>query len=621
MNKKIALFSIMVFSFAFSNYCYSADKPMNLLVLLADDLGVNDLGVNGNKEVHTPNIDKIFKEGIVLDRLYVDSSCRPTRSALMTGLYPASLGFASEGFGISPDKPTLPRILKQNGYRTLHVGKWHLGYIDNEARPNALGYDYYFGFLDQGFLRGPQTAQLVYRRPPTYFDPWLQENNAAPIQYNGHLQDIITQRAVDLIQHAEPGKPWLLNVWFYAPHEPIEPASRYLQGIENPTPKDRYYGLVHQLDDNVGDILAVLEKSKMSQNTIVVFLSDNGGTNGDADNNFPFKGQKTTYLEGGVRVPGVIYWPGNKIGQIIYTPYVRHVDIVPTLLSALGIKSNATFDGIARWDEMSQGKPRKNQAENSFWEQETGFGYQYGVLTADGKWRYTWNLFDPQMPEWLSEVDQIKTANDNVVTDVDNADVIKSMKSSYHIWHDKIRTLNLEKEPAGKTVVKYSGDDFQRTPGTAKFSIALGIKTANLTKDDVVIGRQPDIWAMSVNAEELKFDWMGIHLKGQFSPSQKCQSVVIFTNSMYAGILSDKQSTVAKLYLNGIRVDQKEIKTLQTPLIYPPTYIGQEVNEETKSKASVSVVNTLFRNDWLFDIADSVNPSASAVANSICENH
>jgi arylsulfatase A-like enzyme len=293
----------------------------NILLIVLDDLGYNDLGANGNPNTPTPNLDDFARQGIRYTRNYVDSSCTATRVALLTGRSPAENGFRPGHLRLSDDTITIASTLRDAGYHTEHIGKWHVGDSDEKDAPNRVGFNHWFGFLTGANLRGPRPDPGIYQHP-TYLNPWLEGDDDPAMQYSGHLTDILTERAIDFIQtHSDDDQPWFLNLWYSAPHGPIQP-SAFFKNLHPNTPEGRYYALIDQLDFNIGNLLRGLDEEGLSDNTMVVILSDNGGTNIATDNNSPFYGVKILYLEGGVRTPLLIRWKGKT------TPNTVNNDIV-----------------------------------------------------------------------------------------------------------------------------------------------------------------------------------------------------------------------------------------------------------------------------------------------------
>ena len=226
------------------------DAP-NVLLILVDDLGFGDLGANGALESHTPQMDRLAGEGARFTRHYADSSCAPSRAALLTGRHPARAGFRPRGRGLPAEVTTLPELLRERGYATRHLGKWHLGGTGiwgldaspASALPSAHGFDHWFGFLDSILLLGPdpETAKAQtrfrYRRGRNFW-PWLLGSDAPGTYYREHLTDLLTERAVEFIRSPHEG-PWFLNLWYFAPHGPIQRRSSHSGATDSPRPSRR----------------------------------------------------------------------------------------------------------------------------------------------------------------------------------------------------------------------------------------------------------------------------------------------------------------------------------------------------------------------------------------------
>ena len=215
-----------------------AEKP-NILVILADYLGINDLGAYGNSDVRTPNIDRLAEAGFRFTRFYTAGDvCPPTRASLLTGIYPQRLGFTvGSPRGLSEEVVTLPELLRDASYSTHHIGKWHLGYTLEQVLPLAQGYDTYFGFLHTRFLQ-PRLPDGL--RPPTYRNPLLISGGGDPTQYTGHLTDLLTDRVVNQLHESQGTQPWFMNLWYFAPHSPIQPPARWIERYPK-TRQGKYY--------------------------------------------------------------------------------------------------------------------------------------------------------------------------------------------------------------------------------------------------------------------------------------------------------------------------------------------------------------------------------------------
>jgi arylsulfatase A-like enzyme len=369
-------FAIFIALAATAGHCREQNQRPNILVVLADDMGINDLGHINRNETLTPNLDRLARDGISFSRHYTDSSCSPSRAALLTGMNPARVGFHPTGLTLPPDIVTLPEFLRRQGYHTALFGKWHTGETLAGDGPDKHGFDEWFGMLSHFYLSGTkQNGHLIGQRP-TYIDPWLQSNGFDATQHKGHIDDLLTEEVVKAIAR-QAGKPWFIYVPLLSPHTPTVPNAKFAAKYPD-TPNGRYKAVIEQMDSNVGAILQELERSGQKDNTIVVFLGDNGGTGSAFPSNTPNDGQKASYDEGGIRTPLIVYWPkhwtgGKRIDDVKYI-----ADIYPTLVDALGLKPDAQLDGTDLF---------KRRSKPVFWYSQSFWGDTYSMLSANGEWR------------------------------------------------------------------------------------------------------------------------------------------------------------------------------------------------------------------------------------------
>jgi arylsulfatase A-like enzyme len=328
----------------------TAPAAPNVIVILADDMGWADLGRDGSK-IQTPNLDRLAQQGVKLTRFYASAPmCSPTRAALLTGRYPHSVGMPELAsplqrgvippLNLDPAAITIPEALQPAGYRSLVVGKWHLGFAAKSG-PRHHGFDEFWGSL----IGTPQYWQVK----ETYHDD-------TPMTLSGrqHFTDMITDKAVEYLRRdARADRPLFLYLAYNAPHYPMEaPAelvNKYLRIFPDRGMFAVYAAMVDQLDQSVGRVLAALDELKIADNTLVIFMSDNGpsaepntyGLRGADYSNGPFRGTKFHTHEGGIRVPFIARWPGKlPAGAVRDTPAIT-MDILPTLLDAAQIKPAA----------------------------------------------------------------------------------------------------------------------------------------------------------------------------------------------------------------------------------------------------------------------------------------
>lgn len=312
----------------------SAQKRPNILLILTDDLGNNDIASWGDGSAPTPTLDQLSREAIRFRQHYTDSTCSPSRAALMTGQHPIRVGFQPDGVGLSKDLNTLPKSLHKLGYRTAHIGKWHLGEALEypEIQPGNQGFDYWFGMLNHFVLGGPGPHGEIIQGKPTHLNPWLQENGLPPKRYQGYLDDILVQSAI--AQMSDTQQPWFINLWLFSPHAPYQAAPRFATAFPD-TEEGHFLSMLKQLDVHVASLLDALKSKGLLENTIVIFASDNGGPNIARDNNYPLQGKKVEYTDGGVRSPLLVYWPSQLTSRDISAP--THIaDIYPTLMRLVG---------------------------------------------------------------------------------------------------------------------------------------------------------------------------------------------------------------------------------------------------------------------------------------------
>jgi len=333
-------------------------RPPNIVLLLADDLGYGDLGVTGSRQIPTPRIDSLAADGILFTSAYVTSPvCAPSRAGMMTGRHQAAFGFHDnlasvqpghdpEFIGLPLDQTTLAEHLKALGYTTGLIGKWHLGELP-KFQPQNRGFDEFWGWLGG--------AQDYFRA-----EPGGEAQMAGPIQCNfkqpaplTYLTDDQGDESVAFIRRNKDG-PFFLFASFAAPHTPMQATEADLEKFAHIENKLRrtYCAMVYRLDQNVGKILDEIRAQGLERDTFVVFLSDNGGqsapliSNGSI--NAPFRGGKTTLLEGGIRVPMIFRWPAALPAAETTDAMVSALDLLPTFVTAAGgtIAESAKLDGV-----------------------------------------------------------------------------------------------------------------------------------------------------------------------------------------------------------------------------------------------------------------------------------
>lgn len=341
-------------------------RPPNILLILADDLGYGDLGCFGCEDIPTPNIDSIARDGVRFTNAYAYPTCSPTRAALMTGRYAEHFGVSSALMGEDAPKfheaVTVANRLKDAGYVTGLVGKWHLGYTD-DVSPTHKGFDEFFGFRGGkiDFFKHTDTAQKN-GTPDGKHDLWEGEKE---ITREGYTTDLFTARARKFIDDhtGKPdGKPFFLYLAYNAPHyakkdtwqAPAEYLKRF-NAVGKTKGRDVYRAMVACLDDRVGEVLAELKSRDVERNTLVIFMSDNGAE--PPGSNKPLSGWKHGFREGGVRVAWIARMPGVIAPGTVRDDVVHAIDFLPTMLAVAGHEPPAKppLDGMNVWSAFTGG--------------------------------------------------------------------------------------------------------------------------------------------------------------------------------------------------------------------------------------------------------------------------
>ena len=323
------------------------DKP-NIIILLADDLGWADLGYQGSGDIRSPHIDKLANNGIRFTDGHVSASvCSPSRAGLMTGRYQQRFGHEANSppptDGMDLKQVTLADRLQEMGYRTGLIGKWHLGNQD-EFYPTRRGFDYFYG------LRSGSRSYFYHaKKDDKPGNAKAIEENGKQVKFNGYLTDVFGQKAIDFI-HAEDDKPFFLFHSFTAPHGPMhatEDDKARFATIKD-TKRRSYAAMIWAMDRAIGKLVDSLKASGKFKNTLIWFLSDNGGATGNASINLPLAGHKGIKFEGGTRVPFFAHWPKQFKEPKTFDPMMISLDIMATSLAAAGAKDKdlKTLDGV-----------------------------------------------------------------------------------------------------------------------------------------------------------------------------------------------------------------------------------------------------------------------------------
>jgi len=356
----------------------ASGKP-NILMILVDDLGYGDLSSYGAQDLKTPHIDRLMTAGMRFDNFYANCPvCSPTRAALLSGRYPDMAGVPgvvrthiTNSWGhLAPHAVLLPKLLKPAGYHTAIVGKWHLG-LDSPNTPNERGFDHLHGFL------GDMMDDYYNHRRHGNNYMRLDGNQIDP---EGHATDLFTQWSIDYINdRAKSDKPFFLYLAYNAPHTPIQPPADWLDRVKKREPgindkRAKLVALIEHLDDGIGKVIMSLKAAGVSDNTLVIFTSDNGGQLNVGANNGPLRAGKQDMYEGGIREPMCAVWPGRIKPGTRSDRVALTMDLYPTICEAAGAKITHEIDGRSILPTLL-GKSQPDEDRFLFWVRREGGGY------------------------------------------------------------------------------------------------------------------------------------------------------------------------------------------------------------------------------------------------------
>jgi arylsulfatase A-like enzyme len=371
------------------------ERP-NVVVILADDLGFADYSAAGTPDVRTPNVDRLFAEGMRFPNFRANSCvCSPTRAALLSGCYPDRVGVPgvireeepdnSWGY-LSPGAILLPKLLKKNGYHSALIGKWHLG-TSSPNTPNERGFDLFKGFL--GDMMDDYWSHLRHGHN-------FMRHNAETIAPEGHATDLFTGWACDyLAERARGQQPFFLYLAYNAPHDPLQPPPDWLERVRKREPgmaekRAKLVALIEHMDSGIGRVLDALDRHNLAGNTLVFFTSDNGGLLPSGANNGHWRSGKTHMYEGGLRVPAVARWPGKIQPESRSDRNLLTMDLVPTLCEAAGVRPPEGLDSRSFLPTLLRETTDEDVTRQLYFVRREG-GPQYGGKTIEalisGEWK------------------------------------------------------------------------------------------------------------------------------------------------------------------------------------------------------------------------------------------
>ncbi|VGO15734.1 Arylsulfatase [Pontiella desulfatans] len=438
-----------------------AKTPPNIVVILSDDQGYADVSYSpfSPKEVSTPNIDKLAASGVVCTDGYASGYvCSPTRAGVMTGRYQQRFGIYTAGqggTGMPLDETWMPMHLKPAGYTSGAFGKWHLG-ITMDYHPNNRGFDYFYGFMGRGahdYWEHSPDADMKFGGPIFRNQEILQNEE-------GYMTSLITKEAVDFIKR-EKDNPFFAYVAYNAvhapPQAPEEDIKRYDTGSET---RDILMAMLHHLDLGVGEIVQALKDAGVYENTIIFYLSDNGGASAVEANNAPLRGMKQHITEGGIRVPFIVSWPGKLKADSWCNVPVWSTDILPTSLALAGIDPLPGTKPLDGKDIMPALKGNVDQIHDAlYW----CSGSEGKWAVRQGDWKY---LFDKgetglyNLDDDISEENNLKDAH---------PEKFQALEKLYNDWFEQMGepakgTKHYEKKASNKKAKKSAKDAAEPKP-------------------------------------------------------------------------------------------------------------------------------------------------------------
>ena len=423
---------------------HAAGKP-NILVIVADDMGYADSGVQGCTDVATPNIDSLARNGVRFPNGYVSGCvCSPSRAGIVTGRYQQRAGHDSNPkglFGLDLKETTIAQRMKEAGYATGITGKWHLG-EQKEQMPLARGFDEFYGILPHGIAAEKQGSGVqVYRG-------WEKVGTPAD-----HTVKFGEEAAAFIERHK--GEPWFLYLPFTAVHAPHVAPESYVRKFAHIEDKGRRHlcAMISVMDDRIGAVMAKLRELKLEENTLVFFISDNGGPQSRAVHNGPLRGGKWTVWEGGIRVPFIVQWKGRIAPGRVLDTQVIALDILPTALAAGGTEAKPDWklDGVNLLP-LLDGRTGQLAREALFWR----FGVQFAVRQGD--WKLVKASRDMQ-PALFNLAADLGEKNDLAAQQPDKVKQLQALWDSWNAqnipprWEDP-RWNGLDEKAAGKRAKK-----------------------------------------------------------------------------------------------------------------------------------------------------------------------
>ncbi len=408
MFNYLIIITLLVF---FHPTIFASEMKPNVVIIVADDLGFADVSFKGSP-IDTPSLDRLAKEGIVFNRFYTSPICSPTRAALMTGRDPIRLGVAYsvvlpwDSGGVHSTEHFMPESFQAAGYQTAMMGKWHLGHSQQSLHPNNRGFEHFYGHLHTSVGFYPPFASVGGKD---------FQRNGISISEKGYETYLLADETVSFIKERDPSRPFFLYIPFLAPHEPLaapkelidkynnlpdkrlparSPSDKYSAAAKAAGIKSRvplYAAVVDAMDQAIGKILDALDEEGLTDDTIVMFFSDNGASrifSRGGGNNYPLRGGKAEVYEGGIRVISMLRWPQQIEPEQTFKPLMTVMDLFPTLASATGVNplNQYPFDGIDMWPSLKRKESVERNGYVMFGSEIPRYG-SFNFTAFDESWK------------------------------------------------------------------------------------------------------------------------------------------------------------------------------------------------------------------------------------------
>ena len=434
---------LMLAFFTSASAMQHLDPPPNVIIIYTDDQGTVDANCYGARDLHTPNMDLLAETGVRFSQFYSAAPvCSPSRAALLTGRTPLAVGLPGNapshkgGVGLASEQVIIAEKLKENGYVTGHVGKWHVGYTP-ETMPNGQGFDYSFGHMG-GCI--DNYSHFFYWHGPNRHDLW--ENNEEIWRDGEYFQDLMSDKVNTFLEENQDTTFFL----YYAlnlPHYPLQGTNKWRQYYQDmESPRNMYAACISTVDERIGYLLQKLESLGLRENTIIIFQSDHGHsmeerTFSGGGSSGPYRGAKFSLFEGGIRVPAIISWPGTLPSNVVRDQMSVNVDWFPTILDLCNIDYHEnTFEGKSMRKVIFENATSRHDA---FW----WYSRENRWAVRKGDWKLLKNPIDPSSDEPITESDSLFLVNihDDPGESFNLAskypEMVEELKETYETWYQK----------------------------------------------------------------------------------------------------------------------------------------------------------------------------------------